>query len=93
MRRQCSVAGDAPRGGAALGSPELAKSGTPGVALSRGKAVEHARGTRDTLVALARHGKARGGARISGGGWAWRNIAGERRSGLGKGSQASNSSA
>ena len=62
------------------GSPELAKSGTPVVGLSRGRAVEHARGTRDTLVALARHRKARGGARINGGGWAWQNIAGEWRS-------------
>ena len=62
------------------GSPELAKSGTPGVGLSRERDVEHARGTRDTLVALARHGKARGGARINGGGWVWWNIAGEWRS-------------
>ena len=61
------------------GSPELAKSGTPGVGLSRGKAVEHARGTRDTLVDLARHGEARGGACTNSGGWVWRNLAGERR--------------
>jgi hypothetical protein len=42
--------------------------------------VVHARSTCNTLVALARHGKARSGARINGGGWAWRNIAGEWRS-------------
>ena len=38
------------------GSPELAKSGTPGVGLSRGKAMEHARGMRRALVAKSGHG-------------------------------------
>ena len=78
------------RGG---GSPATIDLGLPGVD-SRGDWVgTHLGDTREPLVALARHGMARGGARIGGGGWAWRNIAGERRSGLGKGSRASNSSA
>ena len=55
--------------------------------------MEHARSTRDTLVDLARHGEARGGARTNSGGWVWRNLAGERRSGLGLGLGASIASA
>ena len=67
--------------------------GLPGVDSSGDWVGTHLGDTREPLVALARHGMARGGARIGGGGWAWRNITGERRSGLRKGSRASNSSA
>ena len=63
---------------AAASSPELAVRLLQGLGLSRGKAVEHARGTRNTLVDLARHGEARGGARTNSGGRVWRNLAGER---------------
>ena len=55
------------------GSPELAKSGTPGVGLNRGWAKEGQRGTRKPLVGLTGFGRALGGACKNDGGSArWR---------------------
>ena len=65
------------RGG---GSPATVDLGLPGVDSSGDWVGTHLGDMRDPLMALARHGMARGGARIGGGGWAWRNIAGEWRS-------------
>ena len=61
-----------------LGSPESAKSGTPGVGLSREKAVEHARGTRDSLKATGRWLGARTGFLDGEGGSAATEFAGTR---------------
>jgi len=60
------------------GSPELAKSGTPGVALSRGKAVEHRRGVRNALEATGRWLGARTGFLDGEGGSAATEFAGTR---------------
>ena len=62
-------------------SPERIKSGPPRVDSSGAWVGTHLCGMRDSMVALARHGKARGSARISYGGWTWRSTAGECGSG------------
>ena len=49
-------------------SPERIKYGPPRVDSSGAWVGTHLCGMRDSMVALARHGKARGGARISDGG-------------------------
>ena len=62
-------------------SPERIKYGPPRVDSSGAWVGTHLCGMRDSMVALARHGKARGGARISDGGLTWRSTTGERGSG------------
>ena len=91
--RRRATAGDSVRGGAALGSPEIVESDAPGLGLACGLAGEGLREARDPLVGSARRDGDRTWLRDGDGGWAWRNIAGEPRSGLGKGSRAYKSSA
>ena len=50
--------------------------GLPGADSSGDWVGTHLGDMRDPLMALARHGMARSGACIGGGGWAWWNIAG-----------------